>query len=142
MCRLKRCCSRRSELKEGKVLAEFKENWSEEVENGRVIRIEVPLKENAPKLMVIIDTDDDDNYLYRLYVDNKPLEEYMADYMRWYGIWEIEKLGAKSKFVYETTDYDWREKRVPRTQRVCVSCGAQNRTRDLDIRAACEQYME
>ncbi|EGT41808.1 hypothetical protein CAEBREN_12445 [Caenorhabditis brenneri] len=44
---------------------------------------------------------DDDNYLFHLYVDNKPLEEYMADLMRRYGIWEIEKLVAKFKFVYD-----------------------------------------
>ncbi|CAL2052237.1 unnamed protein product [Caenorhabditis brenneri] len=90
-----------SRTKEGKVLIEFKEKWEEEVENGRVALIEVPLDESAPKLMVLIDTDDDDNYLFHLYVDNKPLEEYMANYMTKYGVWEIERLGAKSKFVYD-----------------------------------------
>ncbi|CAL2048467.1 unnamed protein product [Caenorhabditis brenneri] len=32
---------------EGKALVEFKEKWAEEVENGKVARIEVPLEDNA-----------------------------------------------------------------------------------------------
>ncbi|EGT46269.1 hypothetical protein CAEBREN_15450 [Caenorhabditis brenneri] len=90
-----------SRTKKGTVSVEFKEKWQDEVENGRVARIEVPLEENGPTLMVIIDTDDDDHYIFQLYVDSIPLEEYMRNYKSKYEVWEIERLGAKSKFVYD-----------------------------------------
>ncbi|CAL2035710.1 unnamed protein product [Caenorhabditis brenneri] len=82
---------------------EAKEKWQEELENGRVATAKVPLEESGSTktLTVIIDTDDDDHYIFHLYVDNIPLDEYMGNYTAKYAVWEIERLGAKSKFVYD-----------------------------------------
>ncbi|CAL2047955.1 unnamed protein product [Caenorhabditis brenneri] len=58
--------------KEGKVLVEFKERWQEEIENGKVAPANIPLEENGStkNFTVIIDTDDDDRYVFDLYVSD------------------------------------------------------------------------
>ncbi|CAL2052306.1 unnamed protein product [Caenorhabditis brenneri] len=50
---------------------------------------------------VVVDTNDFDEYEFRLFMDGVPLDAYMEEHKQRYNAWIIERLGSKSKLVFD-----------------------------------------
>ncbi|EGT34026.1 hypothetical protein CAEBREN_04076 [Caenorhabditis brenneri] len=52
-------------------------------------------------LKVVVDTNDFDEYEFRLFMDGVPLDAYMEEHKQRYNAWIIERLGSKLKLVFD-----------------------------------------
>ncbi|CAL2035711.1 unnamed protein product [Caenorhabditis brenneri] len=86
-----------------KIFVELQQVFHQPSGNGEGCSTDIPLSgdKSGKILKVVVDTNDFDEYEFRLFMDGVPLDAYMEEHKKRYNVWIIERLGSKSKLVFD-----------------------------------------